>query len=64
MAEKYLLEDEESDFTLKAKRRAVDCKRVAELARGAAEKARQDNHLDLAAKLEQEAESLEKIAKN
>jgi transposase len=64
MAEKYLLEDEESDFTLKAKRRAVDCKRVAELARSAAEKAMQDNRLDLATKLEQEAESLEKIAKN
>ena len=64
MAKKYLLEDEESDFTLKAKRRAVDCKRVAELARSAAEKAKQDNRLDLAAKLEQEAESLEKIAKN
>lgn len=64
MIEKYLLEDEESSFNKKAQRRAIDCERVAKLAREAAKKAEENNQFDLATTLNQKANDLETAAKN
>lgn len=64
MIEKYLLEDEESSFNKKAQRRAIDCERVAKLAREAAKKAEDNNQAELAVSLNQKADELETAAKN
>ena len=64
MPEKYLLEDEESSFNKKAQRRAIDCERVAKLAREAAKKAEENNQSELATTLNQKADELENAAKN
>lgn len=64
MIKKYLLEDDESSFNKKAQRRAIDCRRVAKLAREAAKKAEENNQSELAASLNQKADELENAAKN
>lgn len=64
MDKNLLIEDESSSFNAKAQNRAIDCARVAKLARKAAEKATAANDIALAAKLTAEAEDLENAAQN
>lgn len=64
MENKYLIEDEKTDFSAKAQTRAIDCSRVAKLARSAAEQAKANGNDTLAAKLSAEADELEEASKN